>query len=235
MTNIGPKLETKNDDLKYFDITKKINISSFNLIDVYDKFNATFSEENMNELLKQTINFGNNKIHSLLNFISSSVTDKFQNMLYEDLLIIAMKKNLDQNKIDELKELIQNLMDIVKNIFSPDFFEKLLQGLKEEYEKLISIIDGKFIVDFDKYNTSLQTIKNKIYDDIITKVLAKNPKLKLIMDGISLPDIFNDYLKKMTQDLITSIPIISLNMLTSLIPSPFFINLLNLVENYGNK
>ena len=252
MTTCGTKLETKINnfkksinDLKDFDITKKINISSFTFKDVYDKFETTFSKENMTELLKQTMNFGNNNIHSLLNFISSSFTDKFQNMLYDDLLIIAMKKNLAQDKIDDLKELIRNLMDIVKNIFSPEFFEKLLQGLKEEFKQLKSVtdvnflIDGKIIVDFDKYTNSItssfQNIKNKIYDDIIKKAIAKNPKFKLIMNGICLPDIFDDYLKKITEDLITTLPIISINMLTSLIPSPFFINLLHLIENYGNK
>jgi ElaB/YqjD/DUF883 family membrane-anchored ribosome-binding protein len=55
------------------------------------------------------------------------------------------------------------------------------------------------------------------------------------MNNICLLDIFDDYLKKITEDLITTLPIISLNMLTSLIPSPFFINLLHLIENYGNK
>jgi hypothetical protein len=245
MTTSGSTLETKMNDLKDIDISKKIDLSSFKLKDIQDKFNTTFSEEKMNDYLQQTINFGNNKIHSLLNFISSSVTDKFQNMLYEDLLIIAMKKNLAQDKIDDLKGLIQNLMDIVKNIFSPDFFGKLLEGLKEEYEKLKSVtdvnflIDGKLIVDFDKYTNSItssfQNIKNKIYDDIIKKAIAKNPKFELILNGISLSDIFNDYLKKMTQDLITSLPLISINMLTSIIPNPFFINLLDLIENYGNK
>jgi hypothetical protein len=40
---------------------------------------------------------------------------------------------------------------------------------------------------------------------------------------------------KIFQDLITSLPIISINILTSLIPNPFFINLLHLIENYGYK
>ena len=71
--------------------------------------------------------------------------------------------------------------------------------------------------------------------DLIQKALDNNPKLKEIMDQIKLPDIFSNYLEKIFQDLISSLPIISINMLTSIIPNPFFINLLQLIENYGYK
>jgi hypothetical protein len=218
-----------------------------NNVELEENFKNTFSLENMRNLLKHIINFGNDEINKLLNIISSSVTDKFQNMLDEDLLLIAMKKKLDQSKIDSLNELIQSLIKIVDNFFSPDFFRAFFDGLKKEYEQLDfkdlnifnMIVNGKIMVEFDKYSniigTSFQTMKEQIYNDLIQKALNNNPTFKKIMNGIELPDIFSNYLEKIFQDLITSLPIISINILTSLIPNPFFINLLHLIENYGYK
>jgi hypothetical protein len=221
--------------------------TSTNNEELEENFKNTFSLENMRNLLKHIINFGNDEINKLLNIVSSSVTDKFQNMLDEDLLLIAMKKKLDQSKIDSLNELIQSLINIVNNFFSPDFFRAFFDGLKKEYEQLDfkdlnifnMIVNGKIMVEFDKYSniigTSFQTMKEQIYNDLIQKALNDNPKFKEIMNGIELPDIFSNYLEKIFQDLITSLPIISINILTSLIPNPFFINLLHLIENYGYK
>ena len=221
--------------------------TSTNNEELEENFKNTFSIENIRNLLKHIINFGNDEINKLLNIISSSVTDKFQNMLDEDLLLIAMKKKLDQSKIDSLNELIQSLINIVNNFFSPDFFRGFFDGLKKEYEQLDfkdlnifnMVVNGKIMVEFDKYSniigTSFQTMKEQIYNVLIQKALNDNPKFKEIMNGIELPDIFSNYLEKIFQDLITSLPIISINMLTSLIPNPFFINLLHLIENYGYK
>ena len=221
--------------------------TSTNNEELEENFKNTFSLENMRNLLKHIINFGNDEINKLLNIVSSSVTDKFQNMLDEDLLLIAMKKKLDQSKIDSLNELIQSLINIVNNFFSPDFFRAFFDGLKKEYEQLDfkdlnifnMIVNGKIMVEFDKYSniigTSFQTMKEQIYNDLIQKALNENDTFKKIMNGIELPDIFSNYLKKIFQDLITSLPIISINILTSLIPNPFFINLLHLIENYGYK
>jgi hypothetical protein len=221
--------------------------TSTNNEELEENFKNTFSLENMRNLLKHIINFGNDEINKLLNIVSSSVTDKFQNMLDEDLLLIAMKKKLDQSKIDSLNELIQSLIKIVNNFFSPNFFRAFFDGLKKEYEQLDfkdlnifnMIVNGKIMVEFDKYSniigTSFQTMKEQIYNDLIQKALNENDTFKKIMNGIELPDIFSNYLKKIFQDLITSLPIISINILTSLIPNPFFINLLHLIENYGYK
>jgi len=218
-----------------------------NNVELEENFKNTFSLENMRNLLKHIINFGNDEIDKLLNIVSSSVTDKFQNMLDEDLLLIAMKKKLDQSKIDSLNELIQSLINIVNKFFSPDFFRAFFNGLKKEYEQFDfkdlnifnMIVNGKIMVEFDKYSniigTSFQTMKEQIYNDLIQKALNDNPKFKEIINGIELPDIFSNYLEKIFQDLITSLPIISINILTSLIPNPFFINLLHLIENYGYK
>ena len=221
--------------------------TSTNNEELEENFKNTFSLENMRNLINHIINFGNDEINKLLNIISSSVTDKFQNMLDEDLLLIAMKKKLDQTKIDSLNELIQSLINIVNNFFSPDFFRAFFDGLKKEYEQLDfkdlnifnMIVNGKIMVEFDKYSniigTSFQTMKEQIYNDLIKKALNDNPKFKEIMNGIELTDIFSNYLEKIFQDLITSLPIITINILTSLIPNPFFINLLHLIENYGYK
>jgi len=221
--------------------------TSTNNEELEENFKNTFSLENMRNLLKHIINFGNDEINKLLNIVSSSVTDKFQNMLDEDLLLIAMKKKLDQSKIDSLNELIQSLINIVNKFFSPDFFRAFFDGLKKEYEQLDfkdlnifnMIVNGKIMVEFDKYSniigTSFQTMKEQIYNDLIKKALNDNPKFKEIMNGIELTDIFSNYLEKIFQDLITSLPIITINILTSLIPNPFFINLLHLIENYGYK
>jgi len=221
--------------------------TSTNNEELEENFKNKFSLENMINLLKHIINFGNDEINKLLNIVSSSVTDKFQNMLDEDLLLIAMKKKLDQSKIDSLNELIQSLIKIVNNFFSPNFFRAFFDGLKKEYEQLDfkdlnifnMIVNGKIMVEFDKYSniigTSFQTMKEQIYNDLIQKALNENDTFKKIMNGIELPDIFSNYLKKIFQDLITSLPIISINILTSLIPNPFFINLLHLIENYGYK
>ena len=131
--------------------------------------------------------------------------------------------------------------------FSPDFFIGFFDGLKKEYEKIDfgdfnifnMVVNGKIMVEFDKYSniigTLFQNMKDQIYNDLIQKALDNNPKLKEIMDQIKLPDIFSNYLEKIFQDLISSLPIISINMLTSIIPNPFFINLLQLIENYGYK
>jgi len=200
----------------------------------FENFKNKFSVENMENLLKKIINFGDDKINQLLDTISSSVTNKFQNMLDEDLLLIAMKQKLDKSKIDTLNELIQSLINIVDNFFSPAFFRGILDGLKKEYEQL----DFKDVTIFNMANiigSLFQTMKQQIYNDLIQKALNENPKFEKIMDGIKLPDIFSNYLKKIFQDFILSLPIIIINMLVSSIPDPLPLYLIQLIENYGYK
>jgi hypothetical protein len=200
----------------------------------FENFKNKFSVENMENLLKKIINFGDDKINQLLDTISSSVTNKFQNMLDEDLLLIAMKQKLDKSKIDTLNELIQSLINIVDNFFSPAFFRGILDGLKKEYEQL----DFKDVTIFnmaDIIGSLFQTMKQQIYNDLIQKALNENPKFEKIMDGIKLPDIFSNYLKKIFQDFILSLPIIIINMLVSSIPDPLPLYVLQLVETYGYK
>ena len=200
----------------------------------FENFKNKFSVENMENLLKKIINFGDDKINQLLDTISSSVTNKFQNMLDEDLLLIAMKQKLDKSKIDTLNELIQSLINIVDNFFSPAFFRGILDGLKKEYEQL----DFKDVTIFNMANiigSLFQTMKQQIYNDLIQKALNENPKFEKIMDGIKLPDIFSNYLKKIFQDFILSLPIIIINMLVSSIPDPLPLYVLQLVETYGYK
>jgi hypothetical protein len=200
----------------------------------FENFKNKFSVENMENLLKKIINFGDDKINQLLDTISSSVTNKFQNMLDEDLLLIAMKQKLDKSKIDTLNELIESLINIVDNFFSPAFFRGILDGLKKEYEQL----DFKDVTIFNMANiigSLFQTMKQQIYNDLIQKALNENPKFEKIMDGIKLPDIFSNYLKKIFQDFILSLPIIIINMLVSSIPDPLPLYLIQLIENYGYK
>jgi len=200
----------------------------------FENFKNKFSVENMENLLKKIINFGDDKINQLLDTISSSVTNKFQNMLDEDLLLIAMKQKLDKSKIDTLNELIESLINIVDNFFSPAFFRGILDGLKKEYEQL----DFKDVSIFNMANiigSLFQTMKQQIYNDLIQKALNENPKFEKIMDGIKLPDIFSNYLKKIFQDFILSLPIIIINMLVSSIPDPLPLYLIQLIENYGYK
>ena len=200
----------------------------------FENFKNKFSVENMENLLKKIINFGDDKINQLLDTISSSVTNKFQNMLDEDLLLIAMKQKLDKSKIDTLNELIQSLINIVDNFFSPAFFRGILDGLKKEYEQL----DFKDVTIFnmaDIIGSLFQTMKQQIYNVLIQKALNENPKFEKIMDGIKLPDIFSNYLKKIFQDFILSLPIIIINMLVSSIPDPLPLYVLQLVETYGYK
>ena len=200
----------------------------------FENFKNKFSVENMENLLKKIINFGDDKINQLLDTISSSVTNKFQNMLDEDLLLIAMKQKLDKSKIDTLNELIGSLINIVDNFFSPAFFRGILDGLKKEYEQL----DFKDVTIFNMANiigSLFQTMKQQIYNDLIQKALNENPKFEKIMDGIKLPDIFSNYLKKIFQDFILSLPIIIINMLVSSIPDPLPLYLIQLIENYGYK
>jgi hypothetical protein len=78
-------------------------------------------------------------------------------------------------------------------------------------------------------------MKQQIYNDLIQKALNENPKFEKIMDGIKLPDIFSNYLKKIFQDFILSLPIIIINMLVSSIPDPLPLYLIQLIENYGYK
>jgi hypothetical protein len=200
----------------------------------FENFKNKFSVENMENLLKKIINFGDDKINQLLDTISSSVTNKFQNMLDEDLLLIAMKQKLDKSKIDTLNELIESLINIVDNFFSPAFFRGILDGLKKEYEQL----DFKDVTIFNMANiigSLFQTMKQQIYNDLIQKALNENPKFEKIMDGIKLSDIFSNYLKKIFQDFILSLPIIIINMLVSSIPDPLPLYLIQLIENYGYK
>jgi hypothetical protein len=200
----------------------------------FENFKNKFSVENMENLLKKIINFGDDKINQLLDTITGSVTNKFQNMLDEDLLLIAMKQKLDKSKIDTLNELIESLINIVDNFFSPAFFRGILDGLKKEYEQL----DFKDVSIFNMANiigSLFQTMKQQIYNDLIQKALNENPKFEKIMDGIKLPDIFSNYLKKIFQDFILSLPIIIINMLVSSIPDPLPLYLIQLIENYGYK
>ena len=200
----------------------------------FENFKNKFSVENMENLLKKIINFGDDKINQLLDTITGSVTNKFQNMLDEDLLLIAMKQKLDKSKIDTLNELIQSLINIVDNFFSPAFFRGILDGLKKEYEKL----DFKDLTIFnmvDIINSLFQTMKQQIYNVLIQKALNENPKFEKIMNAIKLPEIFSNYLKKIFQDFILSLPIIIINMLVSSIPDPLPLYLIQLIENYGYK
>jgi hypothetical protein len=225
------------------------NESNLNRQQLEENFKKTFSLENLRNLLKQIINFGDEGINNLLTIINKSVTDKFQNMMDEDLLLISIKQKLDQTKIDRLNQLIQSLINIVDDFFKPQFFIGFFNGLKTEYNKLDfkdlnifdMVVNGKIMVEFEKYSNIIgqffQNMTDQIYNSLIQKALnnENNPIFKEIMDQIKLPDIFTNYLEKIFQDLITSLPIISINMLTSIIPNPFFINLLQLIENYGYK
>jgi hypothetical protein len=199
-----------------------------------EKLKKTFSVENMENLLKKIINFGDDKINQLLDTISSSATNKFQNMVDEDLLLIAMKQKLDKSKIDTLNELIQSLINIVDNFFSPAFFRGILDGLKKEFEQL-DFKDLNIFNMVDIIGSLFQTMKQQIYNDLIQKALNENPKFEKIMDSIKLTDIFSNYLKKIFQDFIISLPIIIINMLVSSIPDPLPLYVLQLVETYGYK